>query len=87
MYLVFNERGKRERPKKRQNKKKEKKSRTFVDAHEAMDTIAEYKIWESVVAAMDDDVREQVHAELAPCSEEAFLARYLELAREDLVIG
>lgn len=61
--------------------------RTFVSAHEAMARIEEYHLWNSVVAAMSDDLREQVHAELAPCSEEAFLARYLELAREDLVIG
>lgn len=28
---------------------------------------------------MDDDVREAVHVELAPCSPEEFLIRYLEL--------
>ena len=28
---------------------------------------------------MDDDIREQVHAELAPCTHEEFLERYLEL--------
>lgn len=36
----------------------------------AMNTIGSY---------MDDEIREQVHWELAPCSEEAFLDRYLEL--------
>ena len=35
-----------------------------------MDTIATY---------MDDDKREQVHFELAPCDPEEFLKRYLEL--------
>lgn len=35
-----------------------------------MDTIATY---------MDDDKREQVHSELAPCEPEEFLKRYLEL--------
>lgn len=35
-----------------------------------MDTIASY---------MDDDKREQVHFELAPCDPEEFLKRYLEL--------
>lgn len=40
-----------------------------------------------VVAAMDDAVRERVHAELAPCTPRAFLARYLELATEPLIIG
>ena len=40
---------------------------------ELMDTIATY---------MDDEKREQVHRELAPCSPEAFLARYCELDPE-----
>ena len=35
--------------------------------------------WESVVMLMDDKLREQVHAELAPCSEEDFAKRYCEL--------
>ena len=37
---------------------------------ELMDTIATY---------MDDEKREQVHFELAPCAPEAFLKRYVEL--------
>ena len=36
---------------------------------ELMDTIASY---------MDDDKREQVHAELAPCEPEVFLRAYIE---------
>ena len=43
-----------------------------------MDTIANY---------MDDDTREAVHNELAPCSDIEFLSRYLELAKDDLIIG
>jgi len=35
-----------------------------------MDTIASY---------MDDEKRESLHAKLAPCSPEEFLAKYLEL--------
>lgn len=35
-----------------------------------MDIIANY---------MNDDIREAVHSELAPCKPEEFLARYLEL--------
>ena len=42
----------------------------FKLSQELMDTIASY---------MDDDKREQVHAELAPCEPEEFLKRYLEL--------
>lgn len=38
--------------------------------NDLMDTIATY---------MDDEKREQVHFELAPCSQEEFLKRYLEL--------
>ena len=34
------------------------------------------------VNAMDDELREQVHAELAPCTDEEFLARYQELHSE-----
>ena len=37
------------------------------------------KYWEAIVNMMDDDIRERVHFELAPCTEEAFLKRYLEL--------
>lgn len=37
---------------------------------EIMNTIATY---------MDDDIREKVHHELAPCTHEEFLKRYLEL--------
>lgn len=42
----------------------------FELAQELMDTIASY---------MDDDKRERVHFELAPCEPEEFLKRYLEL--------
>lgn len=50
------------------------------DALEAVSiqTMAEY---------MDDDTRETVHAELAPCADTDFLRRYLELAPADLIIG
>lgn len=36
------------------------------------------KHWASIVELMDDDIREQVHADLAPCTNEEFLARYLD---------
>lgn len=39
-------------------------------SEEMLNTIATY---------MDDDIREAVHAELAPCEPEVFLQRYLEL--------
>ena len=42
-------------------------------SEELLDTIATY---------MDDDKREKVHFELAPCEPEEFLRRYLELDPE-----
>ena len=44
----------------------------------SLDTMAEY---------MDDDTREAVHNELAPCSDIEFLERYLEIAPDDLIVG
>ena len=35
------------------------------------------KNWDAIV--MDDDIREKIHFEMAPCTEEAFLQRYLQL--------
>ncbi len=43
-----------------------------------MDTIANY---------MDDEIRETVVNEIAPCTDEEFLTRYLEIANDDLIIG
>jgi homoserine kinase len=45
------------------------------------------KDWDLIVSFMDDKIREKVHSELAPCTEQEFLTRYLELAEEDLIIG
>lgn len=44
----------------------------------SLDTMAEY---------MDDDTREAVHNEIAPCTDLEFLERYLEIAPDDLIIG
>lgn len=60
---------------------------TFITAEEAMPEILERGLWDVVVAFMDDDVREKAHSLVAPCSELAFLKKYLELADEDLIIG
>ena len=40
------------------------------------------KNWNAIVNMMDDEIREQVHMELAPCTDEEFLKRYLELDPE-----
>lgn len=35
--------------------------------------------WDAIASYMEDDIREQVHAEKAPCTRKEFLDRYLEL--------
>lgn len=60
---------------------------TFMDADEAIEEIEERGLWDMVVETMSPEIRERVHGELAPCSNLAFLRRYLELAAEDLIIG
>ena len=44
--------------------------RNFTITDELMNTISTY---------MNDEIREKVHFELAPCTHEEFLKRYLEL--------
>ena len=44
--------------------------------------IIEMGMFEAAVNLMDDGIREQVHAELAPCSDQEFLNRYMELHEE-----
>lgn len=34
---------------------------------------------DEIAGYMNDDIREQVHAELAPCTPEEFLTRYIQL--------
>lgn len=38
--------------------------------------------WDVVVSLMDNEKRERVHYEMAPCNNEEFLSRYLELDPE-----
>ena len=40
------------------------------------------KNWDAIVSLMNDEIRERVAFELAPCTEEEFLKRYLELDPE-----
>lgn len=61
--------------------------RTWMTAEEAMAEINERNMWDVVVDMMDDDIREAVHDDLAPCTEEEFLSEYLRRADEGLVIG
>lgn len=60
---------------------------TYMTAEEAMAEINARNLWDVVVQMMDDETRERVHNDLAPCTDAEFLARYLEIAPEDLIIG
>jgi hypothetical protein len=59
----------------------------YMTAQEAMPEIDHRSLWGAVVSMMDDDTREAVHADVAPCTEVEFLAAYLERASDDLVLG
>lgn len=57
------------------------------DSAETVDAVELDSNWDAVAELMDADTRERVHAELAPCTNAEFLARYLESAPQDLVVG
>lgn len=61
--------------------------RTWMTAEEAMDEINERNLWDVIANMMDDDIREAVNADLAPCTDEEFLADYLRRSDDGLVIG
>lgn len=56
---------------------------SYVSPEEAINSVD----WNEIVTFMDDEVREQVHSELAPCTDLEFLERYLEITEENLIIG
>ena len=43
--------------------------------------------WNAIANMMDDETREAVAADMAPCTEEEFLTEYLRRAKDDLIIG
>lgn len=59
---------------------------TYLTAAEAMPEITARNLWDAVVELMDDDTRETVASE-GHDDGGSFLARYLELAPADLIIG
>lgn len=61
--------------------------RSWDSADDAIDEIEERGLWDAVVNVMEDDVREELHAAIAPCSDRLFLRSYLLLSGKDLVIG
>lgn len=60
---------------------------TFLTAEEAMPEIIARNLWDVIVYRMDDDTREAVHADLAPCTNLDFLKEYLRRAPHNLIIG
>lgn len=43
--------------------------------------------FDSIACVMDDDLRDSIHFDLAPCSEAEFLAEYLRRSDADLIVG
>lgn len=60
---------------------------SYMALDEAMAEIMANDLWETVVNLMDDDIREAVADDMAPCSEEEFLREYLKRANDDLIVG
>ena len=61
---------------------------TFIGADELYEYADEIlSRWDAIAEAMNDEIREAVHAEMAPCSELEFLAAYLRNADSDLIVG
>lgn len=61
--------------------------RTWMTADEAIEEINARSLWDAVVDMMDDETREAVHNDIAPCTDAEFLAEYLSRAEDGLVIG
>ena len=55
----------------------------YIDPADALEEIS----LDVMAQYMDDDTREAVHDEIAPCTDLEFLTRYLEIAPDDLIIG
>lgn len=60
---------------------------SYMTAEEAILQIVENDIWDIVVSVMDDETRELVHNDMAPCTELEFLSKYLEVSKNDIIIG
>ena len=56
---------------------------TYITPAEALEGIS----IDTMAGYMDDDARETVYNELSPCSGVEFLAAYLSIAPDDLIIG
>lgn len=60
---------------------------SYITAEEALPEILSRNLWDTVADLMDDEIRESVADDLAPCTEAEFLVEYLERANDNLVIG
>lgn len=60
---------------------------TFLSAAEAMPEIEKRGLWDAVTDLMIDEIRETVHNDVAPCTDQEFLAAYLAAAPDDLIVG
>lgn len=59
---------------------------SYLTAAEAMPEIRDRNLWDAVVNMMNDGLREEVAQEGLE-DEESFLARYLELSPDNLILG
>ena len=57
--------------------------RTYVTPEEALE---EFDL-EVIAHYMDDDDRERTHRDVAPCTDLEFLIHYLEIAKDNIIIG
>lgn len=61
---------------------------TFLTAEKAMVVVEENDgLWDTLAGLMNDDIRESIHDNIAPCTKSEFLKAYLDLANDDLIIG
>ncbi len=58
----------------------------FLDAEEAIGEIRRRRLWDYIYEEMDEEIRDIVE-EMEPEDELEFLTRYLEISKDDLVIG
>lgn len=49
--------------------------------------IVENNLYDAAVQLMDDEIREAVHSDIAPCTEEEFLIEYMKRHEEKYGIG
>jgi len=60
---------------------------SYTTAEEAIQEILDRNLWDAIVNMMDDEIRESVADDIAPCTEAEFIAEYLNRANDDIVIG